>query len=117
MTITNAVEQTLRQELRRTQPDYVVYVPASWDDTTNDSHNEHLLVFDGPDGSLMAIWTQAWHLPGKGNINHIVFARSPDGPRGGARRRKHGRRQCRRGRYTTLCRRREPLPAAKPGIA
>ena len=76
--MTNDIERTLRQELGRTRPDYVVYVPASWDDSTDDSHNEHFLAFDGPDGSLMAVWTQAWVLPGKGHVNRIVFSRSED---------------------------------------
>jgi hypothetical protein len=76
--LTDDIERTLRQELGRTEPDYVVYVPRSLDGSTNDSHNEHFLVFDGPDGSLMAVWTQAWHLPDQGNINHIVFSASED---------------------------------------
>jgi len=72
------VQETIQRELRRTNPDYVVYVPSSWDDSTDDSHNEHFLVFDGPDGSLMAVWTQAWSLPAKGHVNRIVFSHSED---------------------------------------
>ena len=74
----NHVQATIQRELGRTNPDYVAYVPASWDDSTDDSHNEHFLTFDGPDGSLMAVWTQAWVLPGKGHVNRIVFSRSED---------------------------------------
>ena len=63
-------------ELRRTEPDYVVYVPKSMDGSTNDTGNEHFLVFDGPDGSLMAVWTQSHH---EGHGDHrIVFSRSDD---------------------------------------
>ncbi len=48
-------------ELNKTRPDYVVYVPKSTDGSTHDTGNEHFLVFDGPDGSLMAVWTQSSH--------------------------------------------------------
>jgi len=68
----------MRQRARLTRPDYVVFVPSSWDPSGYDSHNEHFLVFDGPDGSLMAIWTQSWSKPGEGQINHTVFSRSDD---------------------------------------
>ena len=49
----------LAVELQRTKPDYVVYVPKSTDGSTFDTGNEHFLVFDGPDGSMMAVWTQS----------------------------------------------------------
>ena len=49
----------LNLELRKTNPDFVVYVPASADGSTGDTGNEHFLVFDGPDRSLMAVWTQS----------------------------------------------------------
>ncbi|MEI8041334.1 MAG: hypothetical protein WCL11_07995, partial [Verrucomicrobiota bacterium] len=52
------VKETLLREVRRSRPDYVVFVPGSFDGSTHDGHNEHFLVFDSPDGSLMAIWTQ-----------------------------------------------------------
>lgn len=69
-----------RQELHRTRPDYVVYVPTG-DAALADTGNEHFLVFDGPDGSLMAVWTQSScenydpQLPGD---QHIAFSRSTD---------------------------------------
>ena len=47
-----SVKETLQRELQRSQPDYFVYVPGSFDGSTHDGHNEHFLVFDGPDGSL-----------------------------------------------------------------
>ena len=46
----------LERELRRSEPDYVVYKPGS--DGPPDTGNEHFLVFGG-DGSLMAVWTQS----------------------------------------------------------
>jgi hypothetical protein len=70
------VEDTLSKELRRTEPDFVVYVPKSLDGSTFDTGNEHFLVFDGPDGSLMAVWTQSSY-EGAGD-HRIVFSRSDD---------------------------------------
>lgn len=66
----------LKREMARSAPDYVVYVPKSLDGSTHDTGNEHFLVFDGPDGSLMAVWTQSSH-EGAGD-HRIVFARSED---------------------------------------
>ena len=63
-------------ELRRSRPDYVVYVPKSLDGSTLDTGNEHFLVFDGPDGSLMAVWTQSTY-EGAGD-HRIMFSRSTD---------------------------------------
>lgn len=67
----------MEQELARTRPDFVVYKPNSVDGSTFDNGNEHFLVFDGPDGSLMAIWTQSSY-EGAGD-HRIVFSRSLDG--------------------------------------
>jgi hypothetical protein len=65
-----------QREIRRTNPDYVVYIPKSSDGSTCDTGNEHFLVFDGPDGSLMAVWTQS---SAEGEPDQrIVFARSDD---------------------------------------
>lgn len=63
-------------QLRITRPDFVVFVPEVTDAAVNDTGNEHFLVFDGPDGSLMAVWTQssAETQPDQ----HIAFARSDD---------------------------------------
>lgn len=66
----------LDREIARTQPDYVVYRPKSVDGTTFDTGNEHFLVFDGPDGSLMCVWTQSSH-EGAGD-HRIMFSRSTD---------------------------------------
>ncbi len=63
-------------QLRITKPDYVVFVPEVTGTSANDTGNEHFLVFDGPDGSLMAVWTQssAEAAPDQ----HITFSRSTD---------------------------------------
>jgi hypothetical protein len=63
-------------ELHRSEPDYVVYKPGSTDGSTYDTGNEHFLVFDGPDGSLMTVWTQS-SFEGAGD-HRIVFSRSDD---------------------------------------
>lgn len=60
-------------EIRRTFPDYVVYVPRH---SGHDTGNEHLLVFDGPDGSLLAVWTQSTRESDPDQ--HVVFSRSND---------------------------------------
>ncbi|MBT7303485.1 MAG: exo-alpha-sialidase [Victivallales bacterium] len=74
--MSESVEQRLLAERCRTRPDYVVYTPQSLDGSSHDTGNEHFLVFDGPDGSLMAVWTQST-VEGKGD-HRIVFARSED---------------------------------------
>ncbi len=78
--MSDSMADTIQRELQRTNPDYVVYVPGSYDGSTDDSLNEHFLSFDGPGGSLMAIWTQAGIAIDKprAQINRIVFARSDD---------------------------------------
>ncbi|HQM48894.1 MAG TPA: sialidase family protein, partial [Candidatus Hydrogenedentes bacterium] len=68
--------EILDREIARTAPDYVVYRPGSVDGSTFDTGNEHFLVFDGPDGSLMAVWTQSSY-EGKGD-HRIMFSRSDD---------------------------------------
>ncbi|NMA47154.1 MAG: exo-alpha-sialidase [Lentisphaerae bacterium] len=66
----------IARELQRSAPDYVVYVPKSVDGSTFDTGNEHFLVFPGPDGSLMAVWTQSSY-EGAGD-HRIMFTRSAD---------------------------------------
>ena len=72
------MQRTLARELRRTGPDFIAYAPRSWDGSTNDSHNEHFLVFDHPAGKRMAVWTQSPGVPGRGQQNRIVFSSSAD---------------------------------------
>ena len=70
------LKKTIPQELHVTKPDYVVFVPQVTDAGVSDTGNEHFLVFDGPDGSLMAVWTQSSR---EGQPDqHITFARSTD---------------------------------------
>ena len=71
-----ALRERMATELHVTKPDFVVFVPTVTDTNVNDTGNEHFLVFDGPDGSLMAVWTQssAESQPDQ----HIAFARSAD---------------------------------------
>lgn len=70
------LQAVIQRELQRTRPDYVVYTPRSVDGSTFDTGNEHFLVFDGPDGSLMAVWTQSSY-EGAGD-HRIMFTRSSD---------------------------------------
>lgn len=76
-----ATRKDLVREAGRTRPDFVAFIPSGVDGAGNDGINEHFLVFDAPDGSLMAIWTQspmASGLPGGRQKNHIVIAKSGD---------------------------------------
>jgi hypothetical protein len=66
----------LKEELQRTHPDFTVYVPDGRNELLADTGNEHFLVFDGPDGSLMAVWTQS--SSEMQPDQHIAFARSAD---------------------------------------
>ena len=70
------LKERIKTELNITKPDFVVFVPSVTDTNVTDTGNEHFLVFDGPDGSLMAVWTQssAEAQPDQ----HIAFARSTD---------------------------------------
>jgi len=70
------VSAIIAREMKRSESDYVVYVPKSVDGSTFDNGNEHFLVFDGPDGSLMAVWTQST-AEGAGD-HRIMFVRSTD---------------------------------------
>ncbi len=71
-----SLQALLKKEIARTHPDYVVYCPKSVDGSTYDTGNEHFLVFDGPNGSLMAVWTQSSY-EGAGD-HRIVFSHSED---------------------------------------
>lgn len=71
-----AKKLSMEEELQRTGPDYVVYVPGSSDGATFDTGNEHFLVFDGPDGNLMAVWTQSTK-EGLGD-QRMMFSKSSD---------------------------------------
>jgi hypothetical protein len=71
----------IAKELQATKPDFVVFVPRVEGDKIGDTGNEHFLVFDGPDGSLMAVWTQSSVENSSVAMppdQHIAFARSDD---------------------------------------
>lgn len=71
-----ALKTQIPKSLHATRPDYVVFVPQVTDTGVSDTGNEHFHVFDGPDGSLMAVWTQS---TSEGQSDqHIVFAQSTD---------------------------------------
>lgn len=63
-------------EIKRSKSEFTVYVPKSADGSTFDNENEHFLVFPGPDGSLMAVWSQAT-VEGHGD-SRIMFSKSND---------------------------------------
>jgi len=72
------LRQQLESEVMRTDPNFIVHIPQGPARPPKKGvANEHFLVFDGPDGSLMTVWTQS-HGRRKGNYNHIVFSRSED---------------------------------------
>lgn len=66
----------LETEIRRTNPDYVVFCPPSTDRATLVTGNEHLLVERNPCGGLFAVWTQSSHEGA--SDQHIAFSRSLD---------------------------------------
>lgn len=71
-----ALAERAKAELNVTHPDFVVFAPKIQGDKVSDTGNEHFLVFDGPDGSLMAVWTQS---SAEGQPDqHIAFSRSTD---------------------------------------
>jgi hypothetical protein len=77
------VRAIIRQELQRSRPDYVAYVPGHWDGSTNDSESDHFLVWEGPGSYLMALWVlcsrREDNVEGRGAaINRVMFMRSPD---------------------------------------
>ncbi len=71
-----ALRERMKEEMNVTQPDFVVFTPSVTETNVSDTGNEHFLVFDGPDGSLMTVWTQssAESQPDQ----HITFSRSSD---------------------------------------
>ncbi len=66
----------LKEELSRTNPDFVVFEPDCFEGAGMNTGNEHFLVFLGPDGAHMAVWTQST-FEGQPN-QRIVFSREND---------------------------------------
>lgn len=68
-------------QLHITRPDYIVYVPEVTAEAATDTGNEHFLVFDGPNDTLMAVWTQSsmeCYSPDLPRDQHIAVATSAD---------------------------------------
>ena len=64
------------ENLLALQPDYVVFVPKQRREIVGDRYNDHFQVFDKPDGTLFAAWTQATR---EGDVDqHVCFSRSRD---------------------------------------
>ena len=58
------------------EPDFVVFTPKGNNLIMGDVYNDHFQVFDKPDGTLFAVWTQATY---EGDIDqHIAFSKSVD---------------------------------------
>ena len=56
--------------------DYVVFIPKQRREIVGDRYNDHFQVFDKPDGTLFAAWTQATR---EGDVDqHICFSKSVD---------------------------------------
>jgi hypothetical protein len=73
---TDITQEMLDQEVQRSNPDYILYAAKEGDPALsrkNRGQNQHVLVFDGSDGSLLAIWTQKQHVSFR-----IMFTRSID---------------------------------------
>jgi hypothetical protein len=71
------LREQMQTTIKSTKPDFVVFIPKVTDAEVSDTGNEHFLVFDGPDKSFMAVWTQSTR---EGAPNqHIAFSRSNDG--------------------------------------
>src|SRR3990172_6839293 len=60
---------------QRTNPDFVVYLPAK--PGSRDEYADHIHVFYTPGGDLMVIWTQASYESALDA--RVVFSRSTDG--------------------------------------
>ena len=70
------LRQLMLSTIHSTRPDFVVYVPRVTSEQVVDTGNEHFMVFDGPDRSLMTIWSQS-SFEGQSD-QHTVLARSTD---------------------------------------
>ena len=58
------------------EPDFVVFTPKGNNLVMGDVYNDHFQVFDKPDGTLFAVWTQATR---EGDVDHhIAFSKSVD---------------------------------------
>jgi len=66
----------VKENLFFLEPDYVVFIPKQRREVVGDRYNDHFQVFDKPDGTLFAAWTQATK---EGDVDqHICFSKSVD---------------------------------------
>jgi hypothetical protein len=71
-----ATARHVRENLLFIRPDYVVFIPKQRREIVGDRYNDHFQVFDKPDGTLFAAWTQATK---EGDVDqHVCFSRSRD---------------------------------------
>jgi hypothetical protein len=58
------------------KPDYVVFTPKLKREIVGDKYNDHFQVFDKPDGTMFAVWTQATK---EADVDqHVCFSKSKD---------------------------------------
>ena len=64
------------KDILLSKPDFIVFAPKQDFRKVGDTYNDHFQVFDKPDGTLFAVWTQATR---EGNVDHhIAFSKSTD---------------------------------------
>ena len=64
------------EDILLTKPDFIVFAPKRDLKKVGDTYNDHFQVFDKPDGTLFAVWTQATR---EGEVDHhIAFSKSTD---------------------------------------
>ena len=69
-------KSNFQNDVRTTNPDFIVYIPRVAPEILGDCYNDHFQVFDGPDGRLFATTCQATC---EGSLDqHIAFFRSDD---------------------------------------
>lgn len=70
------ISRHVRENLFFMQPNYVVFIPKQRREIVGDRYNDHFQVFDKPDSTLFAAWTQATR---EGDVDqHICFSKSVD---------------------------------------
>lgn len=73
---TGTLYESYAEDILVNKPDYIVFVPKLDKYVRGDKYNDHFQVFDKPDGTLFAVWTQATK---EADIDqHIAFSKSSD---------------------------------------
>ena len=73
------LQEQMKTSVHATKPDYVAFVPTITNDEVADASNQHFIVFDAPDKSLLGVWTQCTREAEPDH--HIVLSRSLDNGR------------------------------------